>query len=157
METTVTFYPKLYLRSFKENAIGFRSIRNNPPARTDITKAIIPDGALMLCDKLFKSCKSLTDIEIPESVDYINDQVFMDCISLKEIRLPHSMQKIGKEAFKNCLALESIRIPRGITNIKDFPKTFNNCPSLKHIELPQELQADIPDGLFDESIELKFY
>ena len=157
METTVTFYPKLYLRSFKENAIGFRSIRNNPPARTDITKAIIPDGALMLCDKLFKNCKSLTDIEIPESVDYINDQVFMDCISLKSSRLPHSMQKIGKEAFKNCLALESIRIPHGITNIKDFPKTFNNCPSLKFIELPQELQADIPDGLFDESIELKFY
>ncbi len=157
MEITATFYPKKYLRSFKENAIGFRSVRNNPPARTDITKAIIPDGALMLCDRLFQNCKSLTDIEIPESVDYINDQVFMDCISLKEIHLPSSMQKIGKEAFKNCLSLESIRIPHGITNIEDFPKIFKNCISLKLIELPNELQADIPNNLFDKSVKVVFY
>lgn len=157
MNTTVTFYPKRYLRSLEENAVGFRSRRSNPPKRSEITEVVIPDGALMLCDNLFRGCSAIEHIEIPESVEYINDNVFRDCASLKTVKLPNELKKIGKSVFGGCSSLESIRIPYGITDLKELSKAFKDCTSLKTIELPAELEDENNEKLFGTEITIYYY
>ena len=43
---------------------------------TSLTKVIIPDGVIRICDYAFNDCISLKSIVIPESVKYIGSKAF---------------------------------------------------------------------------------
>lgn len=61
-------------------------------------------------------------------------QAFFWCSSLKSIRIPDTITYIGQFAFNHCNSLETITLP---DNATFSPDAFNDCPSLKEINISE--------------------
>ena len=86
----------------------------------------VKEGTLIICDKAFSTCSSLTSIVISNSVVSIGDDTFYKCTSLVRIFIPDSVTSIGHGAFSNCETLISIVIPTSVTNLKGNPFQYWN-------------------------------
>ena len=105
----------------------------------------IKEGIMIICDRAFDWCCSLSNIVIPASVTSIGDWAFYDCRSLSYIVIPASVTSIGDRAFHNCKSLKSIVISDGITSIGDL--AFADCSSLSNIVIPASVNS-IGKGAF---------
>ena len=93
----------------------------------------IKEGIMIICDRAFDWCCSLSNIVIPSSVTSICDSAFSDCCSLSEIVIPSSVTSIGKYAFYGCDSLSEIVIPSSVTSIGD--SAFYKCKFPDNLEL----------------------
>ena len=103
-------------------------------ARDDIERCDIKQGCLLIADRAFYGCESLTDIRLPAGVTSIGDKAFWYCESLTDISIPDSVTSIGDSAFYNCESLTDIRLPTGVTSIGDY--VLESCSSLTDINIP---------------------
>jgi len=130
-----------------------------PPGHAAESYAI-PQGTLIIDDRAFVACITLTQLKIPDSVTMIGDWAFMHCIALTQIEIPESVTMIGEHTFVNCMALTQIEIPDSVTSIGDY--AFWDCASLAQIEIPDSVttigdyafrdctalvQIEIPEGV----------
>lgn len=81
----------------------------------------VKGGTLIICDKAFSTCSSLTSIVIPNSVVSIGDGAFFKCTSLVSIFIPNSVTSIGHGAFSYCETLINIVIPKNVAILKGNP------------------------------------
>ena len=105
----------------------------------------IKEGIMIICDRAFDWCCSLSNIVIPASVTSIGDWAFYDCKSLKSLVIPDGITSIGDLAFRGCSSLSSIVISDGITSIGDL--AFSGCSSLSSIVIPASVTS-IKKGAF---------
>ena len=105
----------------------------------------IKEGIMIICDRAFDWCCSLSNIVIPASVTSIGDWAFYDCKSLKSLVIPDGITGIGDLAFRGCSSLSSIVISDGITSIGDL--AFSGCSSLSSIVIPASVTS-IKKGAF---------
>ena len=105
----------------------------------------IKEGIMIICDRAFDRCCSLSNIVIPASVTSIGDWAFYDCKSLKSLVIPDGITGIGDLAFRGCSSLSSIVISDGITSIGDL--AFSGCSSLSSIVIPASVTS-IKKGAF---------
>ena len=105
----------------------------------------IKEGIMIICDRAFYRCSSLSNIVIPASVTSIGDWAFYDCKSLKSLVIPDGITSIGDLAFRGCSSLSSIVISDGITSIGDL--AFSGCSSLSSIVIPASVTS-IKKGAF---------
>ena len=120
------------------------------------------------------SCSQLESITMP-SVEIIGSNAFSGCQNLTNITFSEDLQEIGSYAFNGCTKLTSIRLPAGsdfiinhsafssceslteVVFVEEFEtangvfqigaKAFDQCRSLKEIQLPRNLER-INEGLF---------
>lgn len=74
------------------------------------------------------SCTGLTSVEIPETITQIPESVFAGCKDLASVKLHDDINYIGSDAFGM------------VTEYDDFGEKVTSCSSLKHIELPANLE-----------------
>ena len=104
----------------------------------------IKEGIMIICDRAFDWCCSLSNIVIPASVTSIGDWAFEGCSSLFSIVIPKSVISIGDGAFSNCSSLFNIVIPNSVTSIGS--DTFAGC-SFPY-DLKQELSSRFGEKIF---------
>ncbi len=105
----------------------------------------IKEGIMIICDRAFDWCCSLSNIVIPASVTSIGDRAFRGCSSLSSIFIPASVTRIGDNVFSGCSSLSSIVISDGITSIGNL--AFSGCSSLSNIVIPASVTS-IKKGAF---------
>ena len=69
-------------------------------------------GCLLINNKMFFNCSSLSEIIIPDGVTEIRNNAFENCSALKTLDLPESVTRLGWSPFIGC-KLDSLVI-RGI-------------------------------------------
>ena len=97
----------------------------------------IPNTVIVICDRAFYYCPSLTSLTIPNSVTSIGNYSFADCSSLTSLTIPNSVTSIGDSAFWNCSSLTSLTIPNSVTSIGD--RAFWECSSLTSLTIPNSV------------------
>jgi hypothetical protein len=93
----------------------------------------IPDTVRSLGDRVFHSCRLLTDVLLNHGLTSIGAEAFAECSSLTSITIPDSVTSIGSGAFMGCSSLTSIDIPDSVTSIDRG--AFFGCRSLTNIEV----------------------
>lgn len=96
------------------------------------------EGAEIIPDLAFASCKYITSVELGESIDNIGVRAFYDCRSLSEISLSNNLKEIDDDAFFGCDSLTEIELFDGFEELG--MQAFYNCKSLVRISLPQSLK-----------------
>ncbi|WP_082239930.1 leucine-rich repeat protein [Porphyromonas uenonis] len=104
-------------------------------APDDLVSYTIPNTVIVLCDRAFFHCKSLTSLTISNSVTSIGDSAFSGCYSLTSLTIPNSVSSIGDSAFWDCKSLTSLTIPSSVTTIGANPfsvSKFKLCNRSTH-------------------------
>lgn len=107
--------------------------------KTFVHSISIPDSVIVIRNRAFNGCESLTDVNVPDGVRSIGEGAFAHCYSLTSINIPDSVTVIEKKAFDQCKALTSIHLPAGITSIDD--SAFYYCKSLTSINFPNGITS----------------
>ena len=100
----------------------------------------------------FAKCSRLHEVIMGNSVYSIDDIAFAYCSQLESIELPNSLYSIGTGVFKYS-GLRSVYIPDSVKEIWDY--AFSNCSSLTEIILPDTLLPSIPNGIFENCVNLQ--
>ena len=104
-----------------------------------LSNIVIPASVTSIEQGSFSCCRSLSRIVIPASVTSIEQGAFSGCSSLSNIDIPNSVTSIEKEAFYYCGSLSSIVIPDSVTSIGN--RAFANCGSLSSIDIPDSVTS----------------
>lgn len=102
---------------------------------------------LVIADRAFNSCGSLTSLVLPERTESIGEYAFAYCGQIKTLTIPEGVKTIGDFAFVNCSSLETVSIPSTVTSMGDCSfdesgnvtvnkfSVFNNCKSITSINV----------------------
>ena len=115
----------------------------------------IAEGSKAISDRMFSSCKYITEVILPKSLETVgirafyacrslgaikmasvktvSDDAFFGCDNLVEAELGDSLDSLGMQAFFGCKALKSISLPDTLKELKSA--TFYGCSSLVTVEL----------------------
>lgn len=120
----------------------------------NLQKVTLPSSICYISNGMFYECSKLQSIDIPEPVNYIGRFAFKGCSALKSLHIPDGVTFIGEEAFSDCRSLQSLRIPNGVKEIFELTP---NCPNLRELILPPDLQIKaktfgntLPKGLIPQ-------
>ncbi|KAL7720470.1 Leucine rich repeat containing protein BspA family protein [Entamoeba marina] len=99
----------------------------------------LPSSLILLGDRCFMGCTSLTTINLSTKLRYLPYECFNNCSSLQSINLPFLIQFIDIRCFNNCSSLTSINLP---ITLQSLPYScFNHCTSLKSIKIPSSITS----------------
>jgi len=123
------------------------------PGVRNILKApdIIGEGA-------FYGCEQLTAIRFPlDGYMYeIEGGAFQGCTGLTELHFPASLEVIHETAFYGCTGLTELRFPDdSAIYIIGEDEAFGDCPSLKTVYCPANLEALIRAAIPENEIEFR--
>ncbi len=108
----------------------------------------IPDSVTDIGERAFKGCSSLSILDISSGLKQLQDEVFANCTSLKEVDIPNSIKKLGenwssqKGVFNGCTSLENVSLSSKLEVLGS--RTFEDCISLKEVELPSTISVLSP-------------
>ena len=138
----------------------------------------LPPNLQIIAPRAFKACVSLEEINIHRFIRSIGEHSFSGCRNLRSVNLYDSIQDIGQFAFYTCMSLTCIVIPVSVefigahcfslcSQLKEVifhqacnimrieENTFENCTSLKDIELPRNVKY-IKQEAFKNCISLEY-
>ena len=98
---------------------------------TLITRCVVSEKAIAICDNAFNGCYELSSLEIPDSIKNIGAYAFKDCTMLGTVKIPDGVAYIGAETFKGCANLRKMSIPASVASIGK--SAFANCISLSEV------------------------
>ena len=128
---------------------------------TELAMLDIPDTVKNIGSYAFKGCGSLTKINFPEGNTFIGAETFEGCSNLKKIAIPASVTTVGKAAFANCVSLKEVTIAENSALIGFANEAFNGCKSLTSITIPKNVEylgdnkATSTSGIFNNCIALE--
>ena len=99
-----------------------------------ITKITIPESVTNMEVYSFKDCTNLKEAVINANITELKDKMFFNCTSLSKVTLPKTLEVISTDVFTNT-AIEVIDLPK---SVKSFHMGFNNCESLKQLNIDSE-------------------
>lgn len=106
----------------------------------------LPDSLIEIGEDAFYYTALIGDLIIPDNVEKIGDNAFVG-VKVTNIYLPDSIE-LGNSIFARCKRLKHVELPQDLETIPDY--TFQSCPILHNIELPDSL-IEIGAGAFDSS------
>lgn len=138
----------------------------------------LPPNLQIIAPRAFKACVSLEEINIHRFIRSIGEHSFSGCRNLRSVILYDSIQNIGEFAFYTCMSLTCIVIPVSVqfigahcfslcSQLKEVKfhqacnimtienNTFENCTSLKEMELPNNVKY-IKQDAFKNCISLEY-
>ena len=95
-------------------------------------------GVVMIAERVFMGCDSLTALDLGEKLETIGEKAFAYCPKLISADLPESLYSLGVSAFDGCRALKQIHLPKNLKVIENG--TFYACTELKKINIPVTLE-----------------
>lgn len=105
-----------------------------------ITKITLPNSITSIGVNAFKDCKNLTEVVLPERLTFIGSYAFQNT-KLKSVKIGRFVTEIGQYAFADCSELEEIIfVPNGSSALKLNDNAFQNCVSLKSVEIPYRVR-----------------
>lgn len=119
-----------------------------------IEKFDFPPSLQFIYEKGFKSLKDLKELNLPNIVS-IDGESFSGCESLERVTLGKNFETLGS-TFTGCTNLKEITILS--PKIKFKSGCFNKCPNLENINLPDDCNYKIQDGvLMDKEMRTIIY
>ena len=116
-----------------EIAEGSRTIPNRMFASCKyITEVVIPGSIETVGIRAFYACRSLGAVKMT-SVKKVSDDAFFGCDNLTDIDLGDSLESLGMQAFFGCRSLKAVSLPKSLTELRS--STFCGCLSLVTVEL----------------------
>lgn len=103
-----------------------------------VESAVIEDGFTSVPQRMFDSCKKLTEVTLPESIEVISASAFADCVSLKDIGELPTLKKVETCAFSGCRELTRIYIGSEDTTIT--AGTYYGCDTLVEVVIPARIK-----------------
>ena len=100
------------------------------PAPSELNANYQEHNGLVIDDRAFKGCSSLTTIELPRRLVQIGAEAFAYCTNVKSVSIPtqHRLYSIGNAAFEGCSSLNTVTMPDGVKVIGNY--AFRNCENL---------------------------
>lgn len=94
----------------------------------------LPLNVKRICENLFCSNHSMTQIVLNDGLQEIGKYSFVDCWNLLSVIMPHSLRTIEESAFRNCYGLRTVVLNEGLERIGNlaFKRT-----SIERIEIPK--------------------
>lgn len=91
-------------------------------------------------EKVFHTCRKLTDVTLPKSLLNISSEMLTGCSSLTNIIVPDNVKSIGTKAFSSA-GLKSITFGENsqLVSIDDY--AFKGCENLNHIAIPSSVTS----------------
>ena len=91
---------------------------------------------------------------IPCKTEAIGSYAFSGC-HITSITIPDTVSSIGSYAFYGCEMLTEVKLGNGITDYGEFGAfgIFQNCTSLKHIEIPSCVTATCENMFHNVNLE----
>ena len=96
---------------------GITDIRDRAFYYSDIEQIDMPGTLKSIHDEAFRAAYELRDPVFPESVGFIGFESFRDCHTIKKLTIPDGMRYAGEGCFKLCIALEEAEIGIGLKHI----------------------------------------
>ena len=106
---------------------------------SSLTSVTIPNSVTSIRNEAFRSSTALSSVTIPNSVTSIGNSAFEGCSSLIKILIGNGVKRIGYYAFASCTSLTSITIPNSVTSIGEH--AFGWCTSLSSITIPNSVTS----------------
>ena len=119
--------------------------KNLYKAEDDVSKVVIKDGTLSICQYAFARNNNLKEIIFPVGLQYIDEQAFSSCSNLSKVVLPDGLVRIKESAFVDC-GIKELTIPNTVYQIDDF--AFQTCENLKELTIPGSVKV-LGQNLFD--------
>ena len=94
------------------------------------------------------------EVKVPEGTMYIQQMAFSGC-HIESIELPDSLKDIGGYAFSDCKELRKVKLGNGVTIIgnRHIKGIFAGCESLKHIDIPSQVNIIGEEAFADSGLE----
>ena len=86
-------------------------------ASTGIKTVIIPQTVYELGEGAYSNCEKITEITVPDGVVLLKDKLFYGCSSLKKITLHNGIEGIGVKSFSGCDKITTLTIPDSVLHI----------------------------------------
>ena len=119
--------------------------KNLYKAEDDVSKVVIKDGTLSICQYAFARNNNLKEIIFPVGLQYIDEEAFSSCGNLSKVILPDGLVRIKENAFNNC-GVEELVISSTVAQIDQF--AFQGCEKLKELTIPGSVKV-LGQNLFD--------
>ncbi len=141
---------------------GLKTLEPGVFARTDITKAVIPNSVVSIGYTAFGYCEKLTEVVLPDNLESIGENAFAGCSSLSKINAPQSIKRLEARAFKDCTALYDIPILHNLEymdrGVFDGTAWYENQPDgfvLYGKEILYRYKGGLPEGNVINSLPLQ--
>ena len=92
--------------------------------------------APVLSNYIFSDCTALERITLEGSIKEIPEYAFANNTSLIKLVFPETLETLGNSAFQNCTSLKSIELPEGTTTIHS---SFRNCSGIQTVIIPSSV------------------
>ena len=103
-----------------------------------LKKVTLSEGITSIGTEAFLNCKNLKNVVIPQSVNDVNNiglNAFRGS-ALEEVEIKGALVELPGGMFRDCTSLTKVTLPKETQVIGE--RTFQNCPKLKILPLPQE-------------------
>lgn len=123
---------------------------------TSLEEVVLPRSIANLFGA-FTRCTHLRILDLPAELVSINDDAFAYCTSLERVTVPVGVREIGNAAFLGCASLVEVRFQSLINSLNGGENpiwtrcqighgTFNKCPKLTRVVLPDSVTFHESDG-----------
>jgi hypothetical protein len=96
----------------------------------------LPISLIIIRNRCFFACSSLTKFIIPNAVKSSTNYYFEKCTSFSEIEVPNSMKSLEDDCFREYRSITSISIPDSVKEIRDC--CFRECAQLNQSEFQSQ-------------------
>ena len=116
------------------------SIPDGMFAGSAVTKVTLPASITEIADNMFNGCVNLTEVVMLGRVTSIGEYAFAGS-GLEKITIGRFVTYIGEGAFQDCANLTDVTFEaRGSESLQIDDYAFQNCTSLKKVDLPVRLR-----------------
>jgi hypothetical protein len=92
--------------------------------------------APVLSKWIFSDCTALERVTLEGSIKEIPEYAFANNTSLIKLVFPETLETLENSAFQNCTSLKNIELPEGTTTIRS---SFRNCSGLLTVTIPSSV------------------
>ncbi len=126
------------VKNFVENGFVYEDMTRETLIRYEgnSSNVDISNKVKVIRDEAFSGNSSVVTVTIPSSVTTIGHSVFYNCPNLQTVDLSRAkgITSISSYMFQQCSSLKNIELPAWITRIGE--QAFYNCSSLQSIAIP---------------------
>lgn len=142
---------KIYTGDMKDIVIeeGIEVLVGDELGTTGITEAYNPDKVMCLRFNDIKNCQTVT---MPDSVRIIGPKAFGGCSKLLDIEFSRNLEEIHMQSFQNCSSLKYLEIPPSVKKIEGWAFASNSIEELYYLGSIIDL-----DKILSESIAMNIH